>query len=204
MWQQRWFGPIFPIVYGVWMAGGAITGAIVWLRHRDTTVRRRRRAARLLLQPVRALGVRGGPQLAATSHDPSRGGASRSGPSTLAPPSTTRTATRSVDREREPRQPAQHDAAVPLGLSVASSSFGKRRTSGLIASRPSSRARCAPRQEWTPPPNDMCWLASARRRSSVSAVVAPLRAVAVGRAEAGHQQRARFDRRARRSRSRRA
>ena len=36
VWQQRWFGPIFPIVYGVWMAGGAITGGIVWLRHRDT------------------------------------------------------------------------------------------------------------------------------------------------------------------------
>ena len=27
VWQQRWFGPIFPIVYGAWMVGGAITGA---------------------------------------------------------------------------------------------------------------------------------------------------------------------------------
>ena len=31
VWQQRWFGPIFPIVYGAWMVGGAVTGAVVWV-----------------------------------------------------------------------------------------------------------------------------------------------------------------------------
>jgi hypothetical protein len=31
VWQQRWFGPLFPLVYGVWMVGGAITGSITWL-----------------------------------------------------------------------------------------------------------------------------------------------------------------------------
>jgi hypothetical protein len=31
VWQQRWFGPIFPLVYGLWMLGGAITGSVVWL-----------------------------------------------------------------------------------------------------------------------------------------------------------------------------
>jgi hypothetical protein len=38
VWQQRWFGPLFPIVYGAWMLGGAITGACVWLRHRDAPI----------------------------------------------------------------------------------------------------------------------------------------------------------------------
>jgi hypothetical protein len=34
VWQQRWFGPVFPLVYGVWMVGGAITGSITWLLRR--------------------------------------------------------------------------------------------------------------------------------------------------------------------------
>lgn len=30
-WQSRWFGPLFPVLYGGWMAGGAIVGAAAWL-----------------------------------------------------------------------------------------------------------------------------------------------------------------------------
>jgi len=37
VWQQRWFGPVFPIVYGGWFVGGVITGSYVWVRHRDTS-----------------------------------------------------------------------------------------------------------------------------------------------------------------------
>ena len=35
VWQQRWFGPIFPLVYGTWMIGGTLTASVAWLRHRD-------------------------------------------------------------------------------------------------------------------------------------------------------------------------
>jgi hypothetical protein len=35
VWQQRALGPAYPLLYGVWMAGGAVVGALVWLRHRD-------------------------------------------------------------------------------------------------------------------------------------------------------------------------
>jgi hypothetical protein len=35
VWQQRWFGPVFPVVYAAWMVGGAITGSVAWLRRRD-------------------------------------------------------------------------------------------------------------------------------------------------------------------------
>ena len=34
VWQQRFFGPFFPLLYGGWMAGGAVTGAIAWSRTR--------------------------------------------------------------------------------------------------------------------------------------------------------------------------
>lgn len=34
VWQQRWFGPLFPAVYAIWMAGGAAVGTFVWLRNR--------------------------------------------------------------------------------------------------------------------------------------------------------------------------
>ncbi len=36
VWQQRAFGPIFVVVYGAWMIGGAVTGTIVWLRKRGS------------------------------------------------------------------------------------------------------------------------------------------------------------------------
>jgi hypothetical protein len=35
VWQHRWFGPLFPVLYGAWLAGGAVVGTAVWLRHRD-------------------------------------------------------------------------------------------------------------------------------------------------------------------------
>jgi hypothetical protein len=35
VWQGRFFGPVFPLVYGTWMVGGTLAGFAVWLRHRD-------------------------------------------------------------------------------------------------------------------------------------------------------------------------
>ena len=113
--------------------GGAITGAIVWLRHRD------RDACAVVVErhayyynPFEHWAYAADHDVAPASHDPPAG-ASRSGPSTVAAAVDDTDGDESVDRQREPRQAAQHDAAVPLGLSVASSSFGKRRTSVLIA-----------------------------------------------------------------------
>ena len=34
VWQARWFGPIFPLVYGAWWLIGAIVGSAVWLIRR--------------------------------------------------------------------------------------------------------------------------------------------------------------------------
>jgi hypothetical protein len=30
VWQARWFGPLYPLLYGTWMLGGAVVGVIVW------------------------------------------------------------------------------------------------------------------------------------------------------------------------------
>lgn len=36
VWQARWFGPAYPVLYGGWMAGGAVAGVLVWaFRRRD-------------------------------------------------------------------------------------------------------------------------------------------------------------------------
>lgn len=35
VWQSRWFGPVFPVLYLGWMAGGAVIGTLAWLRHRS-------------------------------------------------------------------------------------------------------------------------------------------------------------------------
>jgi hypothetical protein len=37
VWQQRWFGPFFPALYGAWMLGGVVSGSVVWLRRRSTS-----------------------------------------------------------------------------------------------------------------------------------------------------------------------
>jgi hypothetical protein len=37
VWQTRWLGPMFPVLYGGWMAGGAIAGALAWLVGRGRT-----------------------------------------------------------------------------------------------------------------------------------------------------------------------
>jgi hypothetical protein len=31
VWQARAFGPIYPMVYGVWFVGGALVGATKWM-----------------------------------------------------------------------------------------------------------------------------------------------------------------------------
>ena len=209
VWQQRWFGPIFPLVYGTWMIGGALTGVGRLAASPRSAVGGRRRTARVLLQPVRAVGLRSRPQLAAAPHDPTAAAAPNrqvsASDSRIARRPTPERASRSRDAYRERAQPAQDDAPVPLGRVGrelhARGSVGR---GVLIASVPSSRARCAPRHEWTPPPNDMCWLASARRRSSVSAVSPHFARIAVRRAEAGHQEACRPRSCGRRSRSRRA
>ncbi len=35
VWQARWFGPLFPVLYGGWMLLGGVCGALLWLRRRD-------------------------------------------------------------------------------------------------------------------------------------------------------------------------
>ena len=32
VWQARWFGPAYPVLYLGWMAGGAVAGSALWLR----------------------------------------------------------------------------------------------------------------------------------------------------------------------------
>jgi hypothetical protein len=43
VWQARWFGPAYPILYGGWLAGGAAAGAAVW-----ATVRREQRVGKVI------------------------------------------------------------------------------------------------------------------------------------------------------------
>lgn len=31
VWQGRWFGPVYPVLYGLWAALGAVVGAVMWL-----------------------------------------------------------------------------------------------------------------------------------------------------------------------------
>jgi hypothetical protein len=31
VWQGRWFGPIYPVLYGSWMVVGGAAGMVVWL-----------------------------------------------------------------------------------------------------------------------------------------------------------------------------
>lgn len=35
VWQERLFGPIFPLVYGTWMVGGTLAAVATWLRNRN-------------------------------------------------------------------------------------------------------------------------------------------------------------------------
>ena len=32
VWQARWFGPLYPIIYALWGIGGSLVGIVVWLR----------------------------------------------------------------------------------------------------------------------------------------------------------------------------
>jgi hypothetical protein len=39
VWQARWFGPAYPVLYGGWMVGGALAGVLVWAtRRRDQQI----------------------------------------------------------------------------------------------------------------------------------------------------------------------
>ena len=38
VWQARIFGPLFPLVYAVWFAGGTLVGLLVWVRHREESL----------------------------------------------------------------------------------------------------------------------------------------------------------------------
>lgn len=40
VWQSRWLGPLYPLVYALWMMGGAVVGVVVWVgwrRHQPFT-----------------------------------------------------------------------------------------------------------------------------------------------------------------------
>ena len=39
VWQHRWFGPLYPLAYGAWMAGGALAGTVAWMRGERTWFR---------------------------------------------------------------------------------------------------------------------------------------------------------------------
>jgi hypothetical protein len=34
VWQARWFGPLYPVLYGSWMIGGGAVGMVLWLARR--------------------------------------------------------------------------------------------------------------------------------------------------------------------------
>jgi hypothetical protein len=34
VWQARWFGPLYPVLYVGWMAGGSLVGAWIWVTRR--------------------------------------------------------------------------------------------------------------------------------------------------------------------------
>jgi hypothetical protein len=34
VWQERWFGPLFPVLYGGWMIGGAVAASGAWIAGR--------------------------------------------------------------------------------------------------------------------------------------------------------------------------
>jgi hypothetical protein len=34
VWQARWFGPLFPLLYGAWLLAGGAVGVAVWAVHR--------------------------------------------------------------------------------------------------------------------------------------------------------------------------
>jgi hypothetical protein len=36
VWQARWLGPLYPLLYGAWMVGGGAIGMIVWATRRRT------------------------------------------------------------------------------------------------------------------------------------------------------------------------
>ncbi len=39
VWQARWFGPLYPLLYGGWMVAGGVVGAALWVvRRRDATL----------------------------------------------------------------------------------------------------------------------------------------------------------------------
>ena len=39
VWQGRWFGPLYPFLYGGWMLLGGAVGAVVWaVRRRDQPI----------------------------------------------------------------------------------------------------------------------------------------------------------------------
>jgi hypothetical protein len=36
VWQARWFGPLYPVLYGSWLVAGGTFGAVLWLTRRRT------------------------------------------------------------------------------------------------------------------------------------------------------------------------
>ena len=66
IWQARWFGPLYPVIYVGWMVLMGPVGAVVWLVSSATpgAVVQGDRDVRLLHEPVRMVGVQPRGQLA--------------------------------------------------------------------------------------------------------------------------------------------
>ena len=70
VWQARWFGPLYPLIYGVWTSLGSAVGAVVWVaRAGGSGCGKVVDTMRLLLQPVRVVGVQPGGPVAAAGGD---------------------------------------------------------------------------------------------------------------------------------------
>ena len=106
VWQGRWFGPLYPLLYGGWMvAGGAVGRRRVGDASARRAVRQGRRDVRLLPQPVRVVGLQPRRLLAAAAQGrrarlAPAGGAAAQRDAAAAGPSSSASAASSASVER--------------------------------------------------------------------------------------------------------
>ena len=56
MWQARWFGPLYPVLYGGWLVAGGVAGAVVWATRRRGASRSARSSRRAPTTSTRSSG----------------------------------------------------------------------------------------------------------------------------------------------------